>query len=153
MGLFKMVEYTDILKAVNKKIKAHFPDITILAEGDVKEKILRPSFMTRLDSISSSKFNMNIRDKSATVIIRYFPKNRYKNKIELYNVIDELDKLFYYDNFLETSKDYLISIDGDITVDIPDNILNYSFEVEFCQEITKKNNSVKNMEKLEIKEG
>lgn len=147
-----MIKYTEILKVVNNKLKKHFPDIPILAEGDIKEKIIRPAFMTKLDNIGSSLFNTDIRDRSLTIIIYYFPSDRYKNKVELYSVMSELDDLFYYDSFLRLSEEYIIPIYSDISSEITDGVLNYSFEIEFSEEIIKDYSNKENMENLEIKE-
>ena len=71
----KLVKYFAILQAVNNKLKAKFPEIKILAESDVEEKIIRPSFMTMLDNIEHEDF-MNVGvDKSVKLRIYYFSTN------------------------------------------------------------------------------
>ena len=151
-----MVKYTEILKAVNEKIKSKFPAIPILSQSDVSEKIIRPSFMTMLDNIDTENFTFDTADKECKVIIHYFASDKDKNKIENLNMIDDLEELFLENNQLEivksNGKKFLIGIE-EAESETVDKVLNFSFDLEFSDEwIRPDNDGVGKMEDLNIKE-
>jgi len=145
-----LVKYFAILQAVNNKLKAKFPEIKILAESDVEEKIIRPSFMTMLDNIEHEDF-MNVGvDKSVKLRIYYFSKTRDNNKLENLKVLDDLDSIFLEDNVLNIDG-FNVSI-GRIDVNINESkVLEYSFEIEFSENYERKYDGVENMEEIQIK--
>lgn len=150
-----MVKYIDILKAVNTKIKNKFPSIEILSESDVSEKIVRPSFMTKLDEIEISNFMLDTADKKAKVIIYYFAKDKDKNKIENLQMIDDLNELFVENNQLEiiqskNGKEFFIGIE-EAESEIVDKVLNFSFDLEFSQDYEREDET-ELIEEIIIKE-
>ena len=123
-----MVKYTDILKAINDKIKAKFPAIKIVSESDVEEKIIRPSFMVMLDGIKAEDFMSVCADKEMTARIHYFSTTAEKNKLENLKTLEDLEDLFL--NRTIEMTDFNISIE-DYDVNFPDKVLEYSFNIKF----------------------
>jgi hypothetical protein len=124
-----MIKYTDILKAINSKLKSKFPDVPIVSESDVKEKIVRPSFMTALDNMKASDFMGNSIDREMTARIYFFPTDRDINKIENLDKLDGLNELFIQDGSIEVSEDCIIELYGEHEIDIVDKVLQYEIEI------------------------
>ena len=147
-----MVKYTDILKAVNDRIKSKFPKIPILSESDVEEKIIRPSFMTTLDGIKAEDFMTRSVDKDQTVYIYYFSTKRDKNKIENLDMIDSLTELFVENNLLKIQTenyDFNIEIYNEVEFEIVDKVLQCSFELPFNEDYSRVDNA-ELMEEIEF---
>jgi len=143
-----MVKYIDILKSINKILEDKFSNIPILSEKDVEEKIIRPSFMVSMDNISSNNFMNMVIDKSLTIRIYYFPSSRYKYKIENLNMIDNLNELFVENDILKL-ENFNILINGEISTDVVQSVLNYNFDIEFSENIIRDYSGIENMEDLE----
>ena len=143
-----MVKYIDILKAINKLLEDNFSNVPILSEKDVEEKIIRPSFMVSMDNISSNNFMNAVIDKSVTIRIYYFPSNKYKYKIENLNMIDNLNELFVENDILKL-ENFNILINGEISTDVVQSVLNYNFDIEFSENIIRDYSGIENMEDLE----
>lgn len=150
-----MVEYQDILKAVNLKIKNKFPEIKILSESDVAEKIIRPSFMVKIDNASTSNFMFDTADETLTVIIYYFASDKDKNKLENLDMIKQLKRLFLRNNQIEiiqeTGESFYVGVE-ETESEIVDKVLNFSFDLEFSQDWEQEENDIELMEDLEYKE-
>lgn len=143
-----MVKYIDILKSINKILEDKFSNIPILSEKDVEEKITRPSLMVSMDNVSSDNFMSNVIDKSLTIRIYYFPSSRYKYKIENLNMMDNLNELFVENDILKL-ENFNILINGEISTDVVQSVLNYNFDIEFSENIIRDYSGIENMEDLE----
>lgn len=143
-----MVKYTEIIKAINNKIKAKFPIIPIVSESDVEEKIVRPSFMTTLDGINQQDFMGNVIDKTLTIRVFYFSSTRDKNKIENLGMIDSLNEIFLEDNQIEANG-FRISI-GETDVNIVDKVLEYNFEISFSEDYERDYSDIGEIEEIEM---
>lgn len=142
-----MVKYTDILKAINDKIKAKFPEIKIVSESDVEEKIIRPSFMVMLDGIKAEDFMSVCADKEMTARIHYFSTTAEKNKLENLKTLEDLEDLFL--NRTLEMPDFNISIE-DYDVNFPDKALEYSFNIKFSQDYERVDTTTELIEEIEV---
>ncbi len=143
-----MIKNTDILSAINLKIKSKFTDIPILSESDVKERIVRPSFMTTLDNLKTSDFMSESLDREMTIKLYYFPTDRDKNKIELLNMIDDLYDLFLQDNIINIDTDFAVEVE-ELEVEIIDKVLHCYFDLMMSEDYNREDNTP-NMEDLQF---
>jgi len=147
-----MIKYTDILKAINSKLKSKFPGVPIVSESDVKEKIVRPSFMTALDNMKASDFMGNSMDREMTARIYFFPTDRDVNKIENLETLDSLNEIFAQGGTIEISEDCIIELYGENEIDIVDKVLQYEVDIVVNDDYdtTPDTGSTENMEDIEI---
>jgi len=66
-----MIKLSQILKAVNTKLKETFPKIEIDSK-DLSEKFNRPSFRTELDGLKTSAFMTTFKERNFTIRIYFF---------------------------------------------------------------------------------
>ncbi|MEY8001609.1 DUF6838 family protein [Clostridium sp. Mt-5] len=88
-----MIGIKDIITAINDLLAQNFTDVTIQST-DITEGYTRPCFYVELDKNSASKINTKLRDKSISIRIYYFPKDRYNNEVENLNIQDQLENIF-----------------------------------------------------------
>jgi len=122
-----MVKYSDIHKAIVKKIKSKFGNITF--SPNIEEGITRPSFFIELDNIRASDFMREAMDSEITCRIYYFSKTINDNRMELYNIQDGLNELF---------QGKLLKVDGGLNIEIDtlefsivDKVLHCYFDLLF----------------------
>lgn len=126
-----MVGLKDIIKAINTKIKVNFPNIDIQST-DIKEDFNRPCFYVEIDDNKANKLNPSSKEKTLTIRIYYFPKDRYENRIELLETQDTLENMFF--EGLEVNQDFYIStLDNDLNFTITDGVLQLSFDLYYVQ--------------------
>lgn len=143
-----MVKYSDILKAINKKIKEGF-DKPIIS-SDVSEGFERPSFFTDFSNIKSSDFMDYFNEKKLSVVIYFFPSDRYKNQMELMETTEKLEELFLRSPILvgEGTRINIDEVDVDTT---SDKVLMFSFDIETFEEYDIQDGDEKElMESLEV---
>ena len=142
-----MVKYKDIHKAIVNKLKSKFNDIEITST-DVSEGFKRPSFFISFDNIKASDFAGETLDRELTVRIYYFSKDRYKNRIELLNVQDDLNELFLKDNIIQLDSDTKIEIE-ELEFDVVDKVLHCYFDIRLSEDYDRID-SLPNMEELHV---
>jgi hypothetical protein len=142
-----MVKYTDIHKAIVDKLKSKFAGVEITS-NDVSEGFSRPSFFISFDNMKSNDFMGEALDRELTVRIYYFSKDRYKNKIELLNVQDELNELFLKDNIIQVDSDTKIEIE-ELEFDVVDKVLHCYFDIRLSEDYDRID-SLPNMEELHV---
>ena len=142
-----MVKYTDILKAVQNKLISKFPDIEIVSESDVEEKIVRPSFMVALDGIKATDFMGVCADKEMTLRVFYFSTKAENNKLENLKMLEELEDLFL--NRTLNLPNFSIGIE-DYDVSFPDKVLEYSMDITFSQDYIIDDKETELMEDIQI---
>lgn len=144
-----MITFLDINKAINNKIKSmivntEFSQVPIVAE-DVTEPIVRPSFKVSVES-KCGNFNSVCREKSVTVQIYFFAKDRYKYKVENSKIQDLLQDGLLDGIYLNGSH---ISID-EVECDIVDTVLVCEFEMYLLEEIQEDLSNVETIGELSI---
>lgn len=134
----------EIIKSINSKIKAEFPDIDIQST-DVTEGFSRPSFYVDFRDINKSRLNYDIENKKLTISILYFPTDRYKYRLEVLDVIGRLEEIFTSCT-IETSKVKFNIIETE--ANIVDGILEFEFDIDYIARI--KEQELPLIEELEI---
>lgn len=142
-----MTKYTDINKAIVKRIKSKIRGIPIMSM-DVQEGIKRPSFFIDFDNIRVQDFmNLSV-DKTMTVRIYYFSKERDRNKIENMEMQDELTDLFLNDNVLRIDGHIGAEIE-ELEFNVVDGVLHCYFNLEISEDYDRTDDTSV-MEDLEI---
>ncbi len=140
-----MISLKEIMLSINKKINE-----SLLIDVDSKnleEEFERPSVRTSIDNLKTSAFMQTMKERNFIVRIYYFPKDREKNKIELLEIQEKLEKAFF--SHLKIKGAFFIYIE-EIIFNITDGILIGEFEVMTLEEIINDIN-IENMEELEIR--
>ncbi|MCB5028012.1 hypothetical protein LGV96_09885 [Streptococcus mutans] len=120
-----MINLADIRKAVNMQLQR--TGVPVYSR-DVSEGFKRPSFFVQLDNVTRHGSPEHI-DRSLTVRIHYFPKDRYEYAIEVLDITDALESLF--DVKLKV-KDRQFNI-HDFDSSVSDGVLQCYFDIEFSQ--------------------
>lgn len=130
-----MVTYSEIIKAINLKIQQSFLDVPFQSIED-KEGLIRPSFRTNIEGISASNFMNVAKDRELTVRIYYFPKEKYKYRMELLDVQDKLEDLFLLENTIVTESSFVIEI-FEFQFDVVDGVLHFYFDLKLSEDINR----------------
>jgi hypothetical protein len=146
-----LIKYSQIITAVNSKLKAKFPLITIQAADD-GEGLTRPSFRTSDDNTSPSNFMNVSKDTEMTIRVYFFPTNKVSYRIEILDMQNDLENLFLDDNTLviDAGKGQVIEIQ-DVTFDVVDGVLHFYFDISFSENF-EKTDTGELMETLELAE-
>ncbi|WP_321833631.1 phage tail terminator family protein [Clostridium butyricum] len=145
-----MITLQEINKGINEAIEAalnetEFSNVTIRAE-DLKEDIVRPSIKVILDDGTSGKFNSCCKERTLTVRVYFYAKNKDKPKIENLKMREIIENVFLED--LKISDTFYIPIDN-VESDIADGVLICSIDLETL-EIIPDNEEYEPMEELDI---
>ncbi len=141
-----MVSLVDIVKAIDDKIKDNFLGIEIQST-DIKEGFERPCFYVQVDDNRANKLNPNSKEKTLTIRIYYFPKDRYENRIELLEIQDILENMFF-DGLQVNENFYISTLDNDLTFTVVDGVLQLSFDLYYVQLLDEED--AEPLEELEV---
>lgn len=122
-----MIKYSDIHKAIVRDIKTKYGDITF--STDIEEGITRPSFFIELDNAVTNDFMREAMDSEVTCRIYYFSTTIVNNRIEIYQVMDNLNELFQ-GTLLEVNEELKIEIET-IDFSVVDKVLHCYFDLLF----------------------
>ena len=121
------VKLEDITTAVNQKIAEKYPSIEIMASEDVKEGFIRPSFFTTLENISRTDYLRKF-VRALTVVIYYFPADRYKYKLDTMEKTQAIESMFAHGLKVGTRTIQLLdSVESDVT----DGVLASRMEISY----------------------
>ncbi|MCO1599828.1 phage tail terminator family protein [Desulfosporosinus nitroreducens] len=121
------VKLEDILTAVNEKIIVKYPSISVMASEDVKEGFIRPSFFTTLENISRTDYLRKFM-RTLTVVIYYFPSDRYKYKLDTMEKTQAIESMFAHGLKVGTRTIQLVdSVESDVT----DGVLSSRMEMQY----------------------
>lgn len=148
MGCDLLFKYTELHKSIITRLKTKYPDISYNAKRDIKKGFDRPSFFVDLDSVKDSNFMLESIDRESTVRIYYFSSTIDNNKIELYNVQDELVELFLGDNLINVNEDIKFEIE-ELDFNVVDKVLHCYFDVKICENYNRIDDTPV-MEELEL---
>lgn len=98
-----MIKLSQILKAVNGKIKANFEGITIDSK-DLEEDFNRPSFRTELTGLRTSSFGSTYKERNFTIRIYFFPSVKGKGRLERLKVTDGIEDAFLHPLQIEAGR-------------------------------------------------
>ena len=127
-----MLSLKDIVKAVNNEISLNFPNININSK-DIKEGFKRPSFFIDIENDKTNKFNAVTKDKTLTIRIYYFPSDKYQNRVELLEMQDKLENMFYQG--LKINDNTFIPLADDMDAIVVDGVLQISLYLYTIEEI------------------
>ena len=120
-----MIKLSQILKAVNTKLKETFPKIEIDSK-DLSEKFNRPSFRTELDGLKTSAFMTTFKERNFTIRIYFFTTLPGK-------ISDEIENAFL--GTLWVNETFAIPIDEIEFEETEDGVLIASFDSLSMEEI------------------
>jgi hypothetical protein len=143
-----MVTLLEINKAVNDKLKAalvgtEFYEVKIVAE-DLAKGVKRPSVKVGIDNSQNAKFNALCREKTLTIRIYFFAKDRYNYKIDNVKMQNIIEDAFLDD--LEVKEGFFIPIDS-VESEVTDTVLICSFDL-YAVELLPDTDSSEPMETL-----
>lgn len=120
-----MITLEKIAFAINETLAAAFPDIPIQST-DITEGFKRPSFFVDFEDVTASAYGSCSKERSITVMIYYFPKDRYKNKLEIMRVQEGLQNAFH--RHLTIDEEFVIHL-PEIEFSKVDGVLQSSFDL------------------------
>lgn len=144
--MIKIVAYTDIHRAIVRRIKSKFNDVVF--STDIEEGISRPSFFIDFDNIKASDFMNEALDRNITVRIYYFSTTVNENKIELLNMEGNLIEMFLEDNLIIVNDNIKFEID-ELDLSVVDKVLHCYFDIRISENYNRIDNTPV-MEELEI---
>ena len=127
-----MIKLSQILKAVNVKLKETFPKIEIDSK-DLGEKFNRPSFRTELDGLKTSAFMTTFKERNFTIRIYFFTTLPGKGREERLKISDEIENAFL--GTLWVNETFAISVDEIEFEETEDGVLIASFNSLSMEEI------------------
>lgn len=125
-----MITLSDINKAINLNIinaikDTEFGNVEIAAE-DVTEPIIRPSIKIQIEDFKSGKFNSCNKERTLTVRVYFFAKDKNKYKLDNFKMQGILENAFLDD--LQISDTFYIPIE-EVESEVSDTVLIASFEL------------------------
>ncbi len=134
-----MITLLEINKGINEAIEAalnetEFCNVTIRAE-DLKEDIARPSIKVMMDDGTSGKFNSCCKERTLTVRVYFYAKNKDKPKIENIKMREIIENAFLED--LKVSDTFYIPIDNVESV-VTDGVLICTIDLETLEIIPER---------------
>lgn len=124
-----MVTIKDVINAINKLLKTNFT--VKIANKNIREKIIRPSFYVDLEQNDSIQLNSICKQNNLTVRIYYFPTDPNNNRIELLDVQEKLNNLFL--KGLSVTEDFYIYLvtDNPLEFVVVDGVLQLKLELYY----------------------
>lgn len=120
-----MIKLSQILKAVNTKLKETFPKIEIDSK-DLSEKFNRPSFRTELDGLKTSAFMTTYKERHFTIRIYFFNSVIGKGRLERLKISEKIEDAFL--GSLKVTDDFIIAVDDIDFDETDDGVLIASFD-------------------------
>lgn len=130
------------------KIKVEFGNIAF--STDVTENIVRPSFYIEFDGMRAQDFMNKAIDRNINANIMYFSATRDKNKLELMETIDKLNKIFVEDGIISVNDNFGVQVWDEVEIEIVDKVLHYNMPM-FLSEDYERIDNTPLMEELQIK--
>lgn len=127
------MDLLDIKKSINNILKENFPDVKLFA-NEVEEGFSKPAFFTQLIPISFNYETVNFMRVSLMIVINYYtPKS-----IEVDNLKMTIALKKAFGMTLKVNDRYLLL--ENITIDNPDGIMQFKFDLDYYQDIEKIDN-------------
>ena len=138
-----MIQLKDIIKSVSQVIEAN--DGNVIA-GEIEESFERPAYFVNCFPVNIIKDNQFEENVNATITIDYVPK--IQTVEECVRIADILSNIF--NGKLEVD-DRKLDI-GDVAMNLDNNILTFSFDLDFWRETSANLPEYENMENLKLRE-
>jgi hypothetical protein len=107
--------------------------VSLKAE-DITEPIKRPSIKVQLENDLTGKFNSCNKERTLTVRVYFFAKDRYKYKLDNLEMQEILENAFL-DYVKVTDTFYMPITDDGMSFQVTDSVLNGSFDLYSIEEI------------------
>lgn len=125
----RTIKFKTLALAINKQIKAAFPDIPITSK-DIEEGFDRPSFFVDFDSFRAEQMTRRRAERSHHIVIYYFPSDRYQNKLELMETQEGLEDAFIDGLVID---DETVLYVGETTGQVIDGVLQFEFDLDYME--------------------
>lgn len=136
----------DVITVINRNLETKFPKISIVST-DVEEGFKRPSFFVDIDNHNKSRMGEVLKDINFTVRIYYFPSTKYKNRIEVIDMMEDLKDLFL--TTLKINDDFYIPIDDINSTITEEKVLVVDFDIRYVSEVPE-DEDLEMIEELEL---
>lgn len=127
-----MITLSDLVTFINTSLETKFPTIERLST-DIEEGFNRPAFFVDIDNHNRSMLGEILKDVSLTVRIYYFPSSKYKNRIEVLTMIEDLTNLFLTN--LKINEDFYIPIDEVNSTVTEEKVAIVNFDIRYVYEV------------------
>lgn len=141
-----MITLSDLIIVINERLKTKFPSIDILST-DIEEGFSRPAFFVDIDNHNKSAMGEVLKDVNLTVRIYYFSSSKYKNRIELLAMIEDLTNLFL--PTIKVNEDFYIPINEVNSTITAEKTLIVGFDVRYVYELPE-DEDLDMLEEIEI---
>jgi len=129
-----MITLTDLITVINTALATKFPTVDRLST-DIEEGFNRPAFFVDIDNHNKSMMGEILKDVNLTVRIYYFSESKYKNRVELLTMIEDLSSLFLTN--LKINEDFYIPIDEINSTITEEKVLVFDFDVRYVYEVAE----------------
>lgn len=138
-----MIKLTDIKLAINAVLKDNFPDCKRYAD-EIKEGFDRPCFFVQIFPVMFNYDTVNFSSNKLMIVLNYF--SRDGTDLENLKMYDELKKAF---GTTITAQGRHLALQ-DIRTDTADGVLQFKFDLDFFDGITKDEEIHELMRELEL---
>jgi hypothetical protein len=141
--------YKDIVLAMTSTLQSSFEGVHVTS-NDVTEGFDRPSFFMEFIAPKSAVICLNRRKRTFTLRLSYFPMSRTENDIELFEIMDQLERKFSEGMKIQVGDD-LIHTDQGCSCRVTDKVLHCDIEFETYESIEPQVDDANYMEDITIK--
>lgn len=136
--MFYIVTFIQINKAINDTIESALVDTEFngvpLKDEEVTE-IVRPSLKVKIEDSKGGKFNSCNKERTLTVRVYFFAKDRYKYKKDNLKMRELIENAFIEDVKVTDTFYMPITSEEGVTSDVVDTVLECSFDLYSIEEI------------------
>lgn len=125
-----MVTLKDVMKSINVKLKKNLPTIPIQST-DIKEGFSRPCLYVSFDDVSTTPLNSQNISREIDTKIYFFPTDIKKNKLEILEVQDIIEKKFL--GRFQITEGFNTMIE-EIQSEVTDGVLICEFKISYIEE-------------------
>lgn len=143
-----MVTLKNVIATVSSILLNNFPQINIQST-DIKEGFEQPSFYVELDNFKTNLLNKWHKKYKVSIRIYYFPKDTYKNQIELLEMQEILSDLFLKGIWVENTSFFIYKTEDDLDFTVTDGVLQLQFYLNYVQTIEEED-TTELMEELDV---
>lgn len=126
-----MIHLKEIALAINQKLKRVLPAIPTQSK-DISEGFDRPALFVDFDEVTTAKYGPVSRERTVSVTIYYFPKDRYTNKIDILEVQETLEQAF---SEPLTIRKGFVSFTAELSSSKTDGVLQTSFDLYYIERL------------------
>lgn len=144
-----MTGFIDVQAAIVSKLRKIDSNIDVNS-SDIEEGFKRPCFFIDMQDVKPRNIMDKFQEKDIEFDILYFPKHPKKNREDLLNMMDKLNKSFLEESYFNITDDLVVQA-TDVNIFEVDKVLHCKFNIFISEEYVRTYEY--NMEELEFKEG